>query len=358
METLKHFINAISSPTSIYILAVSFFILAFVKTRWIVQKKIAGRITLGILAFFIFALFDHHFFHLVTLPDNIPITIMLSTVGFFTWYSIKRGVENDIRLEEGRPLIEQEQSKKTMTWPNLVFIELICMIGILVFLIVWSIGFEAPLEEPGNLSLTPNPSKAPWYFLGLQEMLVYFDPWLAGVVYPGLIVGGLIAIPYIDTNPKGNGYYTFKDRKFAIAMYLFGFLIQWVLLIMLGTFMRGPGWNFFAPFEAWDPHKVEPLINVNLSELIWIKLLGQGLPKNILVREGLGIGLVFAYLFGLPPLLSKTMFKNFFKQMSFLQFNVMCFLFLSLMSLPIKMFLRWTLNLKYLVAIPEYFFNI
>ena len=133
--------------------------------------------------------------------------------------------------------------------------------------------------------MTPNPSKAPWYFLGLQEMLVYFDPWLAGVVLPGLIIVGLIAIPYIDKNPKGNGYYTFNERKAEITLFLFGFVILWVSLIVLGTFLRGPNWNFFGPFEFWDIHKLEALVNVNLSEYIWVRALQTALPTNWLVRE-------------------------------------------------------------------------
>ncbi len=328
------------------------------KIKWIVKPKIAGILAFFAGGFFLFAMTDHHFFSLVTLPDNIPITIMLVTVGGLSWYSLRRGVENDRRMEQGKPLLEKEQGTRAMTWPNLVYIEFICLILVTVFLIFWSVGFQAPLEEPANPALTPNPSKAPWYFLGLQEMLVYYDPWLAGVVYPGLIIVGLMGLPYFDPNPKGNGYYTFKERKFAIAVFLFGFVIQWVLLIMLGTFMRGPGWNFFGPFEEWNIHKVVSLTNINLSELFWVKLLGIGLPKNILIREGLGMGLVFAYLFGAPLLLAKTIFKNFFEQMTFVRYNLMCFLFLMLMSLPIKMILRWTINLKYVVAIPEYFFNI
>ena len=80
-----------------------------------------------------------------------------------------------------------------------------------------------------------------WYFLGLQEMLVYFDPWIAGVVLPSLIIVGLMLVPYIDLNPAGNGYYSYKQRKFAIWTYMFGFIVLWVILIFVGTFMRGPG---------------------------------------------------------------------------------------------------------------------
>ena len=106
---------------------------------------------------------------------------------------------------------------------------------------VWSITLNAPLEEPANPNLTMNPAKAPWYFLGLQEMLVYFDPWIAGVVMPTMIIVGLMVIPYIDTNPLGSGYYTWKQRKFSIGTFLFGFIILWVSMILIGTFIRGPG---------------------------------------------------------------------------------------------------------------------
>src|SRR5205807_1132453 len=84
--------------------------------------------------------------------------------------------------------------------------------------------------------VAPNPSKAPWYFLGLQEMLVYFDPWMAGVVLPSMIIVGLMAIPYIDTNKAGNGYFTFNERKFAWITFQYGFVVLWVVLILLGTF--------------------------------------------------------------------------------------------------------------------------
>src|ERR1700694_6065816 len=128
---------------------------------------------------------------------------------------------------------------KVHTWPYLVRAEFIAGCVLLLVLLVWSITVDAPMEDPANPTKTPNPSKAPWYFLGLQEMLVYFDPWIAGVVLPSLIIVGLMVIPYIDTNPKGNGYFTFKERKVEITLFLFGFLILWVTLVMLGTFLRG-----------------------------------------------------------------------------------------------------------------------
>ena len=152
------------------------------------------------------------------------------------------------------------------------------MIALSALLIFWAIWLQAPLEEPASSVKTPNPSKAPWYFLGLQEMLVYYDPWMAGVVLPSLIIVGLMAIPYIDFNKGGNGYYTIKERKFAYITFQLGFLELWVTLIVLGTLLRGPNWNFFGPYEYWDAHKVEALNNRNLSEFIWQDWLGGSLP--------------------------------------------------------------------------------
>jgi hypothetical protein len=200
-------------------------------------------------------------------------------------------------------------------------------------------------------------------------MLVYYDPWMAGVVLPSLVVFGLMAIPYIDFNKQGNGYYTIEQRKFAYLTFQFGFLMLWVTLIIMGTFLRGPNWNFFGPYEVWDAHKVEALNNVDLSEYFWIQGLGMARPRApedaseatkigyILLRESLGIVLLLFYLIAVPPILAATVMRKFFVRMGFVRFMVMANLLLFMALLPIKMFFRWTVNMKYFIAIPEYFLN-
>ncbi len=188
-------------------------------------------------------------------------------------------MENDDRAKQGLPPTESLDNEKVLVWPDLVYTELICMIALTAFLLVWGIALQAPLEEPASAVKTPNPSKAPWYFLGLQEMLVYYDPWMAGVLLPSLIIVGLMAIPFLDFNKKGNGYYTIEQRKFSYLVFQFGFLEMWVTLIILGTFFRGPNWNIFGPFEYWDPHKVLALNNVDLSQYFWVSWLGRAMPK-------------------------------------------------------------------------------
>ena len=358
MGLLKGFINVLADPKLYFILAVVALIVMVWK-REKVASNTFGYTMMGLLTvFFIFGAFDPNFRLIIGKPDNVPIIGLVFSLLFITWYSMREAVLNDRRIAAGKGPIEKEESDRVWVWPDLVYTELISLIVCSVILIVWSIVLKAPLEQPANRSVTPNPSKAPWYFLGLQEMLVYFDPWLAGVVLPGLIIVGLIAIPYIDKNPKGNGYYTFNERKAEIVLFLFGFVILWVSLIVLGTFLRGPNWNFFGPFEYWDIHKLEALVNVNLSEYIWVRMLGTGLPANWFLREIFGIVFVVFYVFALPPILAKTIFKTYYEKLGAPRFYVTVFLFIMMMSLPAKMLLRWTLNLKYIVYIPEFFFNI
>ena len=177
--------------------------------------------------------------------------------------------------KQGEPPLEKLDDEKVLVWPDLVYTELICMIALTALLIFWAIWLQAPLEEPASSVKTPNPSKAPWYFLGLQEMLVYYDPWMAGVVLPSLIIVGPDGDSVHRLQQAGNGYYTIKQRRFAYIMFQFGFLELWVTLIVLGTLLRGPNWNFFGPYEHWDAHKVEALNNVNLSDIFWQRLAGH-----------------------------------------------------------------------------------
>ncbi len=359
IEAFKHSVNAVSSPVTIFTGSIVLFALVLAFPRQATHKWVATLGLFLVLAFFGAGLTDDNFRKIVTAPDNVPIVAMIFVFGYFTWYALHKAVENDRRVEQGKPTIEAAESQeKVLVFPYLIFIEFVTALFYSIGLVVWALFLKAPLEEPANPTISPNPSKAPWYFLGLQEMLVYFDPWIAGVLLPTFIILGLCALPYIDSNTKASGYYCFKPRRFAITMFLFGFWVLWILLIVTGTFLRGPNWNFFGPFEAWEVHKVVPLLNVNLSEFFWIKWLGQGLPKLWFIREAPGIFLVVAYYAVFPFLLSKTFLKKMYQELDPVRFNILVVLFLTMLALPIKMYLRWALNLKYLVAIPEFFFNI
>jgi hypothetical protein len=223
---------------------------------------------------------------------------------------------------------------------------------------VWSITLNAPLEEPANPNLTMNPSKAPWYFLGLQEMLVYFDPWIAGVLMPTLIIIGLMAVPYIDTNPLGNGYYTYKQRRFAIWTFLFGFLGLWASMIVIGTFIRGPGWMWFWPTQTWDHNRLVFEVNRDLHEIIpfvWV------VPQNMwgkLIFGGLVVGLYFAvsgYLMHRICMLSEFS-RRIYQRMTLLQIITLHTFLILMLSLPVKILLKLLFRIKYVWVTP--WFNI
>jgi hypothetical protein len=379
INSLKDVINALTAP-EIFITAGAVLLLWALFSRGVWRSRPALIIGLLGVAFLAVSMLDHNFALIVRKPDNVPIVAMLFLVGFFLWLSMSQAYENDDRIAAGQPPREASdgEAEKTWVWPDLVYTELLAMVIGMIVLVVWSLVLKAPIEEPANPARTPNPSKAPWYFLGLQEMLVYFDPWLAGVVFPSLIIVGLMAIPYIDTNPKGNGYFTFRERKVEITLFMFGFLILWVLLVVLGTFLRGPNWNFFGPYEYWDLHKLLALNNVNLSEYFWVKLLHTkmpGGPVGMWIRELPGILLTLFYIGVLPGILAMTRktwtfrlagrerhvtfgLRKYFEKLGPWRYSVFVMLLLLMIALPIKMVLRWTLNLKYIVAMPEIFFNI
>jgi hypothetical protein len=359
LEGFKHAVNAFSSPVSIFTASIVFFGFFVSFPRVFTAPAVAIPLGLAGLAFFGIGLTDEHFRSIVTLPDNVPIVGMMFIFVYFTWYAMRKAVLNDERIEKGQPVAEKlESEEKVLVFPYLIFIEFVVALAYAVVLVLWAIFLKAPLETPANPTVSPNPSKAPWYFLGLQEMLVYFDPWIAGVLLPTFIIIGLCAIPYIDRDPATSGFYSYKARRGPIAAYLFGFWILWNLLIIMGTFLRGPNWNFFGPFEVWDVHKVVPLLNVDLSQLVWIKWLGVGQPKFWLIRELPGILILLAYFIVTPAILARTMLKNWYKKLDAVRYSILVMLVLMMVALPVKMYLRWAFNLKYLVAIPEFFFNI
>jgi hypothetical protein len=238
---------------------------------------------------------------------------------------------------------------KVHTWPYLVRLEMLVGTIVMAFMTVWSIVVDAPLEEPANPTKTPNPSKAPWYFLGLQEILVYFDPWFAGVILPGLIIVGLMVIPYIDINPKGNGYYCFKDRAFAISTFLFGFLVMWIVLIIMGTFIRGPGWYLFLPGQYWDVHKTVAITNRDLPAIFGI--------VNPNPAMAFGAACVLAWLVGIPALFWQLRAKKSetLQKLGLVRFGITSFFFMTMMGTVLKVILRLFFAVKYIMVGPHNF---
>jgi hypothetical protein len=228
-----------------------------------------------------------------------------------------------------------KKTEKVFAWPNLVAKEFLAAIIVVIFLLLYSFYIDAPLRELANPGEPENPAKAPWYFLGLQEVLVYFDPWYAGVVLPSIIIVGLMLIPYIDTNPKGSGGYNFVDRKFAVTVFLFGFIF-WYVLILIGTYMRGPFWAFFWPWETWnfDFPTPPPLKNF----------------PNILGAFAL---LVF---FGAGLIIPAILKRDFYKSLGFIRYNITMIMMLLMIGTIVKIVLRLMFDIRYVLQTP--WFNI
>jgi menaquinol-cytochrome c reductase cytochrome b/c subunit len=144
---------------------------------------------------------------------------------------------------EGIQRVEREQGDRINTFPHLLIEEMLSLIIVSVALIIFSTFVNAPLRELANANLTPNPSKAPWYFLGLQELLRYFHPMVAGVLVPTLFFGLLFVLPYVDRNPSNKP----GDRKIAIVLFTM-LLMFFAILTIIGAFFRGPGFNFVWPW--------------------------------------------------------------------------------------------------------------
>lgn len=369
-QWLKQAIDAVIGPVTFSLGALCLFLVFYFARRFFVRGDVAWLMLNGAMLFMGASMTDPVFAGIVSKPDNVPIVGMVFLLGFFTWLGAAQAVRNDERIARGEGPVEQQFGEQVLVWPDLIYIELIGAILGMVVLTVWSIALEAPLEQPANPVVTPNPSKAPWYFLGLQELLVYFDPAIAGVILPALVILGLMAVPYLDFNPRGSGYYTIDQRKFAYLVFQFGFLGLWVFLILVGTFMRGPNWSFFGLYEPRDLHKVVAQNNIKLSEYFWVIWLSRTLPQAppgsgwlaelgaIFRREIAGVIVLSVYFVGLPMVLGATVFRDFRRRMGRGRYVIMVLLLLTMFLVPLKMLLRWTMDMSYILSVPEWFFNV
>lgn len=218
----------------------------------------------------------------------------------------KEPVRLVVAQDEARPAVDLHEEEMVMTFPHLVVRELIALVAASLAIVLIALFFDAPLEELANPQQTPNPAKAPWYFLGLQELLHYYPPLISGVVLPGLVVLALAVVPYFDVNLKREPFWeTDRERKLvilsgsvlAISIFFFftgahpvwpiivptlviGAVVVWpgltgtdtplkhwlgtrslafwifvwflavgAVLTVIGVFFRGPGWSFVLPWR-------------------------------------------------------------------------------------------------------------
>jgi hypothetical protein len=299
------------------------------------------------------------FWEVALRPDNLFALGLLPGFGaLFLWWWREARKNDRLEAEGGLEAVARdmqgpvppparslgrEDVDRVHTWPHLLRVELLVTLAVLTFLMVIAIVLDAPLEQEADPARTPNPSKAPWYFLGLQELLVYFDPWIAGVALPTLIVLGLCAVPYLDVNPAGDGWYAWRPRRIALSLFWGGFAL-WLGLIVIGTFFRGPGWGWFWPWEAWDLSGVTPRRSRSWPEVLglgggpWASVFGGA---TVLSHYGLA---VFGWLWIRRRPLGVALGPG--------RWFIAAFLGLTMLAIPLKMILHHALDVKYVWVTP------
>jgi hypothetical protein len=241
-----------------------------------------------------------------------------------------------IALVEGpaHTKVKDLEADEVPVWPELLKRELLATLAACAALWLASLVFDAPLEELANPTLTPNPAKAPWYFLGLQELLVYFDPWIAGVMLPGLIILGLAAIPFLE--PSGAAASAPRRRWGGFGFWAFTIgLFMWFALIVIGVYCRGPNWDWYWPWED-------------------LTVMREARPEPVSLDPWLGAALLVVYTvvgFEAPRRLVPR-----FRALPLARYAVVSALTLSMLGVVLKITLRLLFDVKYVLETP--WFNI
>jgi len=246
-----------------------------------------------------------------------------------------RGKTGAAEAAAGREVVPGMRGNEVAVFPYLVFMEFPSALVASILLLVWSLAVNAPLLAEANPNKTENPAKAPWYFAGLQELLVYFDPWIAGVALPALIIVGLMSIPYLDTSRTSVGRYTLRTRRLAIGNFLFGFALWWVL-ILIGEVFRGPNWQFYWPWEDWAIAK-------SAEQSLWSFPLWLGLP-------------LFIGYFAAGLALPRRFWPRLYKGLGRGRYLLAVTFALLMYGVPIKILLRLLFGVKYVLVTP--WFNV
>ena len=261
--------------------------------------------------------------------DNGEVVVRMSEK---EWECVKNiNVKGDY-MEGFETLTPKEQDYTVKHLRDSVGIEFLAGLIFTFIIMVWSLFMNAPLKELANPADTPIDERAPWYFIGLQELLIFFDPWLAGVILPSILLVGLILVPFIDPNKEtGIGRYTFRDRPVAVSVFGFGFAM-WYVLIIIGQFFRGPARMFYWPWEDKSVLKELPVVEM----------------VNFHIAGGFAFFIIY---FGVFMILPQFIFKNFYKTLGVVRYYIFMSLFAVMLLIPIKIFLRYVFDVKYILSL-------
>lgn len=278
--------------------------------------------------------------HLLQQPDALALVALVVLLAATVLVGIVAARRRDARPAEG-PAGDQEM---VTTWPHLLRLELIAGLAALLVVTWWAIALELRPGTPADPTVTPAIAKAPWFFVGVQETLQYFDAWLAGAVLPLVMILGLCALPYLDRNPEGNGRLTLRQRPLALLV-VAGLLVMWLLPMVVGQLCRGEHW-LLQP--AWHPAPVDPPLPP-AQQLSLADRLGLGLAASQLLGGAVCVGPYAALVLLWRPLSRR---HGWIARTGIVRYLVAGALLVTALGVAVKVALVATLDLRYLWVSP------
>ena len=342
MDAFQLWADRLAAPPLLYSLALLLF-LATVRWRAL-RSRAAGLALAGaLLAVLAAGLLDAGFRRLALAPERLPVAALAIPSLCLLWLAIRRGPAVDPRAWRG---------------PSPAETGAVVAAGLL--LMALALTLPPPLAAPGAAA-PPNPARAPWFLAGLQEMRLYFDPWVTSYLIPSLLLAALLALPYLDPGSAvpADADAAAARRPGAPRIFLLGWLLLAILPILVAAFLRGPHWNVFGPFEAWDAARPAPPPAPPLSEVFWCGWLGREMPPaHWPARELPGILILALYFLVLPRGLhrwgaTRGIFGRYHRAVGPRRYYLALILALALATVPLKMYGRWILGVGYWLYLPE-----
>ncbi len=344
MEVFTAVADYLAAPPRLFALVLVIFLTC--RSTRLPWSRTGGWVLLLLVAVFLgIGLSDDVHRRLLLHPERLPVVVLVLSSVAVLWLEMRRFYLPAGQYSEaprlGRPPAMRSVDATVATAVGLVLVAL-------VLLRPPALGAEAdPAARPVSV-------KAPWFLVGLQELDTYFDPWVPYRLLPLLLVAGLLGLPWLETGDDGGG-----RRR---ALFLLGWLLLWLSPMAVGALLRGPNWNAFGPFEAWDPTRPAPPVPRPLSEIFWLVWLRGSQPASWWLRELPGMLLLGGYFLLLPQALrrlalTRGAFETYLKAMGPWRFRAALAWVLAVMIVPLKMYGQWLLDIGYWIHLPELSFN-